>query len=152
MDLAAVLQSNEGKTLEFKRDLSSPEGVLKCIVAFANTAGGILLIGVEDGTKRVRGLPDSLAAEERLASWIADSIRPRLLPEIEVLPWRKVNVLAAQIFPSSTRPHFLQRLGPENGVFIRVGSTNRTTSRSWPNTGSLLKNCTLRIAASENGT
>ena len=35
----------EGKTLEFKRDLSAPDGVLRGIVAFANTAGGTLLIG-----------------------------------------------------------------------------------------------------------
>ena len=28
-------------------------------------------------------------------------------------------------FPSNTRPHYLERLGEEDGVFIRVGSTNR---------------------------
>ncbi len=28
-------------------------------------------------------------------------------------------------YPSNTRPHYLERLGPEDGVFIRVGSTNR---------------------------
>jgi len=125
MDLAAILKRSEGKTLEFKRDLSSTEGVLKCLVAFANTAGGTLLIGVEDATKHVRGVPDSLATEERLANLIADSIRPRLLPEIEILPWRSVSVVAVQVFPTNTRPHFLERLGPEDGVFIRVGSTNR---------------------------
>jgi len=52
------------------------------LVAFANTAGGTAVIGVEDGSKRVRGVPDVLAAEERLASLIADSIRPRLIPDI----------------------------------------------------------------------
>jgi ATP-dependent DNA helicase RecG len=46
MDLLDLLKRPEGKTLEFKRDLSSPDGALKTIVAFANTAGGILLIGV----------------------------------------------------------------------------------------------------------
>lgn len=125
MDLPAVLKRSEGKTLEFKRDLSSPDGVLKCLVAFANTAGGVLLIGVEDGTKHVRGVPDSLATEERLANLIADTIRPRLLPEIEILRWRNLNIVAVQVFASNTRPHFLERLGPEDGVFIRVGSTNR---------------------------
>jgi len=28
--LVELLKRNEGKTLEFKRDLSSPEGILKC--------------------------------------------------------------------------------------------------------------------------
>jgi len=35
-----LLISPEGKTLEFKRDLSSPRNILKTLVAFANTAGG----------------------------------------------------------------------------------------------------------------
>lgn len=35
-----MLKRPEGKTLEFKRDLSSPDRALKTIVAFANTAGG----------------------------------------------------------------------------------------------------------------
>jgi len=43
MDLVELLKRPESKTLEFKRDLSSPEGALKTIVAFANTAGGALL-------------------------------------------------------------------------------------------------------------
>ncbi|MGO9261004.1 MAG: ATP-binding protein [Bryobacteraceae bacterium] len=125
MNLVELLKRNEGKTLEFKRDLSSPEGILKCLVAFANTAGGILVIGVEDGSKNVRGVPDVLRAEEKLANLVSDSIRPRLIPDIEVVPWRNLNLLAAQVYPSNTRPHYLERLGSENGVFVRVGSTNR---------------------------
>ncbi len=125
MNLIEVLQKPEGKTLEYKRDLSSPDGLLKTLIAFANTAGGILAIGIEDGTKRVIGVPDVLAAEERLASIIADSIRPRLVPDIEIAPWRKTQVLVMQVYPSAARPHYLVRLGPEAGVFIRLGSTNR---------------------------
>ena len=53
MDLVELLKRPEGKTLEFKRDLSAPEGALKTIVAFANTAGGTLLLGVEDKSRIV---------------------------------------------------------------------------------------------------
>ncbi|MGA2252818.1 ATP-binding protein [Terracidiphilus sp.] len=125
MDLITLLSRTEGKTLEFKRDLSSPEGALKAIVAFANTSGGVLVLGVEDGTKKVKGIQNILAEEERLANLIADSISPRLVPSIEVMPWRKTQVLAVEIYPSANRPHYLNRLGAEEGVFVRVGSTNR---------------------------
>ena len=53
MELLEILKCSEGKTLEFKRDLSSPEGVLRTVVAFANTAGGTILLGVEDKTRNV---------------------------------------------------------------------------------------------------
>ncbi len=125
MNLLDALRRPEGKTLEFKRDLSSPDGVLKTVVAFANTAGGSLLIGVEDGTGSVRGLSDPLALEERAVSLITDSITPRVLPDIEVLSFRNTHVLAIQVYPSATRPHYLARHGPEAGTFVRVGSTNR---------------------------
>jgi predicted HTH transcriptional regulator len=41
------------------------------------------------------------------------------------VPWRNLNVLAVQLYPSNTHPHYQAKLGPEDGVFIRVGSTNR---------------------------
>jgi predicted HTH transcriptional regulator len=125
MNLETLVRRPEGKTLEFKRDLSSPDGALRTIVAFANTAGGMLLIGVEDGTRAVVGIEDPLALDERLANLISDRIAPTLVPDIELLHWRGKNVLLVQVYPSPTRPHHLRRLGPEAGVLVRVGSTNR---------------------------
>ena len=125
VDLIGLLQRPEGKTLEFKRDLSSPEKVLNTLIAFANTAGGLLVIGVENGTKRVHGLLDPLKEEERLASLISDRIAPRLIPTVDVIAWRSAQLIVVEVFPSSNRPHYLKNLGPEEGVFVRIGSTNR---------------------------
>jgi ATP-dependent DNA helicase RecG len=131
MDLLALLKSPEGKTLEFKRDLSSPENVLRTAIAFANTSGGTILIGVDDRTRNVRGVSDPLEVEERLANLISDTIAPRLVPELEILPWRRKYVVALQFHPSGSRPHHLKSLGPESGVFVRVGSTNRLADREF---------------------
>ena len=51
MKVVEFLKREEGKTLEFKRDLSSPKNLMKTLVAFANTAGGRVIIGVEDKTR-----------------------------------------------------------------------------------------------------
>ena len=64
--IAQLLSSPEGKTLEFKRDLSSPRNILKTLVAFANSSGGRLFIGVEDGSGEVLGVETPLDEEERL--------------------------------------------------------------------------------------
>lgn len=125
MDLLDLLKRPEGKTLEFKRDLSSPNGALKTLVAFANTAGGTLLVGVEDRTARVRGVQHALEVEERIASLISDSITPRLAPDIEILPWRRTQLIAVQVYPSPARPHYIKREGSDSGTYVRVGSTNR---------------------------
>jgi predicted HTH transcriptional regulator len=125
VDVVEILRQSEGKTLEFKRDLSSPDGFLRTVVAFANTSGGVVLVGVEDRTRHVRGVADPFALEERIANLVCDSIAPRLLPDLEVLPFRKTHVVAVQIHPSPSRPHYLARAGVENGTYVRVGSTNR---------------------------
>ncbi len=129
MDLLELLKAQEGKTLEFKRDLSSPEGALRTIVAFANTAGGTLLLGVEDRSRHIRGIKEPLELEERITNLISDSVVPRILPDIEVLSWRRTHVLAILVCPSPSRPHYLKRLGLEAGAFVRVGSTNRRADR-----------------------
>jgi ATP-dependent DNA helicase RecG len=77
----------------------------------------------------VRGIDDPLELEERLANLISDHIVPRIVPEIEILPWRRTQVLAVQIYPSPCRPHYLGRQGLEAGTFVRVGSTNRLADR-----------------------
>jgi ATP-dependent DNA helicase RecG len=126
--IETLLTRPEGKTLEFKRDLSSPRPMLKTLVAFANTAGGRLVIGVDDD-KQVVGVEDPLEEEERLCNLIADSIAPRLVPNIELITVEGKTLLIAEVFLSGSRPHFLRAEGPETGVYVRLGSTNRQADR-----------------------
>lgn len=125
MIVEELLRQPEGKTLEFKRDLSSPRKALRTLVAFANSAGGQLVIGVEDGSRDVVGVAEPLDLEERIANLVADSIEPRLLPEIEIIPWRRAHLLVVEVYPSALRPHHLKAEGPERGTYVRLGSTNR---------------------------
>jgi predicted HTH transcriptional regulator len=129
MNLVDLLAQHEGKTLEFKRDLSSPTHVLRTIVAFANSAGGALLLGVEDRTRTVRGIKAPLDLQERLANMISTGIAPPLMPAIEVLPWRDKAVVAAEVFPSYSRPHHLVAAGVDDGTYVRVGASNRRADR-----------------------
>jgi predicted HTH transcriptional regulator len=120
-----LLSRPEGKTLEFKRDLSSPDGLIRTIVAFANGAGGTVLVGVEDRTRAVLGLPEPQKEVERLVNLVSDRIEPRLAPDVEVLPWRDTHVVVVHVFPSPSRPHCVKRLGPEAGTFVRIGASTR---------------------------
>jgi len=123
MDVAELIALPEGKTLDFKRDLSSLRPVMKNLVAFANTAGGTLVIGVTDDRQLV-GLADVLQQEERLASAIADSIAPQLVPEIDIITYHGKNLLAVRV-PFWRGPFYLKTEGPDRGVYMRLGSESR---------------------------
>ncbi|MEA1990871.1 MAG: helix-turn-helix domain-containing protein [Thermodesulfobacteriota bacterium] len=129
MNIVELLKSEEGKTLEFKRDLSSPKNLLKTLVAFANTAGGQMIVGVDDRTRLPVGVEHPLDEEERLCNLIADSITPRLVPNIEMTTVEGKTLLVVEVFLSGSRPHWLKAEGLENGVYVRLGSTNRQADR-----------------------
>jgi len=119
-----LLAQNEGKTLEFKENCRSIQGIVRTAVAFANTAGGTIVIGVRDGTKEIVGVQDPLAEEERLANIFADTIIPTLIPDIQVVSWRERQLLVIRV-PHLVGPYAVRSEGPEKGVYIRLGSTNR---------------------------
>jgi len=127
--ITQMITMPEGKTLEFKSNLSSPKYMLKTLVAFANTAGGRLLIGIENDSRAVLGVEYPLDEEERLCSLIADSIEPRLVPNVELISFEDKTLLGVEVYPSGSRPHWLRKYGPEVGVYVRLGSTNRKADR-----------------------
>jgi len=122
--LESLLARDEGKTLEFKENCRPLHRIAKTVVAFANTAGGTLVIGVRDRTKEVVGLPDPLADEERLANAFAESIRPLLVPDIQVHAWHDRELIVVSV-PHAVGPYHIRSEGPEAGVYVRLGSTNR---------------------------
>ncbi len=118
------LSQNESKTLEFKENTRSLSGIVKTVVAFANTSGGILLIGIRDKAKEIVGVSDSLQEEERIANAISDSIAPLIIPDIEIHTYRDRELIVIRV-PHAAGPFYLKAEGEKRGVYIRFGSTNR---------------------------
>lgn len=125
---AAVIQDllahNEGKTLEFKANARPVHHIIRTAVAFANTAGGTIVVGVADRTKEVVGLSDPLTDEERITNSFADAIVPTLVPDIQIVAWRDRECIVIRV-PHLAGPYFVRSEGPERGVYIRLGSSNR---------------------------
>ncbi|MCA9485776.1 MAG: putative DNA binding domain-containing protein [Nanoarchaeota archaeon] len=122
--IEVYLSKTEGKHLEFKENTKSLQKIIHTIIAFANTAGGTIIVGIRDKSKEVVGLKHILEEEEKIANAISDSITPFLTPSIQISTWRGKDCLIIQV-PHAIGPFFLKAKGSENGTFIRLGSTNR---------------------------
>jgi len=124
MIISELLAQNESKTLEFKESTKSLQKIIQTIVAFANTAGGTLIIGIADKTKEVVGLSDVLQEEERLASAVADSISPQLFPTFQLYTLQNRDLLIVSV-SHNFGPYYIKSKGLEGGTYVRLGSTNR---------------------------
>src|SRR4051812_16484601 len=116
--LRKLVSHGEGHHLEFKRKASFPEKVVREIIAFANTDGGILLIGVDDD-KSIPGVrypeEESLAMRHELEK----HSRPAIAFEEEIIAISaKKFVLQWRVPKSEKRPHFYVANG-ERFAFIR---------------------------------
>lgn len=115
------MELNEGLTLELKRSVT--DDLKKTVVAFANTDGGTILIGIEDD-KRVVGVEDSDGELLKLSNMVRDAIKPDvtmfLAYSSEVLEGR--SILRVTVQRGTECPYYLAAKGlrPE-GVFVRQG-------------------------------
>lgn len=123
MRLEELIKQPESEKLDFKRNLSSLDGVVKDICAFANTSGGMVVIGIDDDGSVV-GLDDPQQDEERLMSAVSDRLEPR--PTVQV---RRATIdgkpllLASLAFQAG--PVHVKAKGEDQGAYGRYGSTSR---------------------------
>lgn len=105
--------------------MNSKDKILQTIVAFANTAGGKIVIGISDKEHFIVGVIEPHSMEEKLANLISDCISPQIVPNIEIILWGNKYLIVIDIYPSPLKPYFIKQKGMEAGTYIRVGSTTR---------------------------
>lgn len=118
----------EGVEIEFKeldREKGTlPNSVPKEIVAFANTEGGELYIGIRDDGS-VTGVADTDDVMKRISSVAHDAILPNIMPfmQIRSVEMEGKSVVKASIAVGTERPYYLAKEGlTPKGVFVRRGS------------------------------
>ncbi|WP_106137328.1 AlbA family DNA-binding domain-containing protein [Spirosoma oryzae] len=131
--LKNLVKRGEGSSLEFKLKTNHPEKIIRGIVAFANTNGGIMLIGVADD-KTIRGLKYADEDEYLLVRAINKYCFPRISYTIDrVQLYDEREVLVIRVPPSPTRPHYIipdPVNDPDNKkAYVRVADKSVQASR-----------------------
>jgi predicted HTH transcriptional regulator len=131
-ELLNKINEGESSTLEFKRKISSNDKIAKEIAAFANTKGGLLLIGVDDdGT--VVGVDSEKGTIGQIEQICAFHIKPEINPAIEIIQVNRYDVIAVFIQESLIKPHTVvdEEIDHENKqkAYIRVGDKSIAASR-----------------------
>lgn len=126
--LLEEIKNGENKEIEYKRELPEhSDKYMKSIVAFANSYGGKLIIGVEDDTREIIGVDEEKAFQimDSIANAISDSCEPAIIPDIILQTVENKKLIVVEIAASTQRPYYIKSLGKEKGVYIRVAGTTR---------------------------
>lgn len=127
-DLTALLAQKEGTSLEFKRTIDSPGRIAKTLAAFANTAGGLLVVGVEDDHS-VRGVVSEKDEVQRLETASDLWVEPPLLLHYEVAEASGRRVLIFRIDESGEKPHKAKNERGEWVIYVRARDKSVPASR-----------------------
>ena len=150
-ELARRIAEGEGARTEFKRGLPSPDKVARTLAAFANTKGGLFLVGVDDHGNAL-GAAHAREVVEELRMIAALRVEPPLAPMVQIVRLESalgsVPIVACHVAASRVRPHAALLERGERDVCVRIGSSTRTAASWRPTAPSASCRCPERSCAS----
>lgn len=119
---------SENMNTEFKEVYVSD--IKKEVIAFANTEGGTLYIGISDNGKII-GLDNPDFVMQQTANALKDGIKPDVMPFVKITDMilEDKKVIKIEISTGTNKPYYLSDKGLKpSGVFVRKGSSSQPVS------------------------
>lgn len=126
--LDELIAQGEGSRLEFKRTISAAHRIARTLAAFANTAGGTLLIGVADDG-RMMGVPSELREMRRIEEATDQLVDPPLAVSYEVLKPDGRSILIITVAESADKPHYAIDEHGKRTIYVRAKDKSVPTSQ-----------------------
>ena len=123
-----VMRMYESETIELKE--SYTPDLKKEVVAFANTNGGTIYIGVHDNGE-ITDLENADFVMQQISNALRDSIRPdvSMFTNIELVQKEDKNIIKLTINQGTKKPYYLSDKGLKpSGVYVRSGTTSAPAS------------------------
>ncbi|PWD97742.1 AlbA family DNA-binding domain-containing protein [Marinilabilia rubra] len=113
-----LILEGENETVEFKTSFNNE--VIETLVAFANTKGGNILIGV-NARNQIKGIQINAESSQNWINEIKNKTLPSLLPDVEIVNIENKNIVVLSIQeypvkPVSTRGKYFKRLNNSNHI------------------------------------
>ena len=120
--IEAIRSGHETSTIQFKVTLNNINQLVQELVAFSNSLGGVLIIGVSDKGE-VQGLSqdDIRKFNQWIGSAATDLIKAPISPFTQVVSIDGKNVLTVEVPKGTNIPYYTQ----EGIAFIKKGSDKR---------------------------
>lgn len=119
-EIEQMLLIGEGETLEFREKLDNPLRLAKTVVAFSNTRGGVIVVGVDDDHHAVGCEPKGLS--DHVTNVLRAHCDPFPAVTTDIVSYQDKKLFLVRV-PRSTGGVFVVR---EHGPYVRANRSNRT--------------------------
>lgn len=147
LELLNLIQKGESSVVQFKVRINDAYKIGTEMVAFSNTKGGLIIIGVDDKTGDINGLSFEEIADtnQLLANAASDNVKPPIFIETETLEVENKNVIVATIAEGLSKPHTDNKgiIWLKNGADKRKVVAREEMARLLQNSGSLFADETI---------
>ena len=111
----------ETENIEFKSQFT--EEIYKEVIAFANTDGGIVYVGIDNAGNAI-GLTDVDNEYTRITNGIRDAIMPDVTMCVKYT-FQDNKVIRITVSEGTNKPYYLKSKGLKpNGVYVRQGTSS----------------------------
>ncbi|PGH37588.1 MAG: ATP-dependent DNA helicase RecG [Candidatus Nephrothrix sp. EaCA] len=133
VELKGLLEHGETTKVQFKSNVNNEQSIAQEMIAFANTKGGVILIGVDDKSWKVSGLSDDdlRRLTNLLVNASSQHVQEPIFIETAVVDYEGKKVLAVAV-PEGTAKPYKDKDGivyMKNGANKRKVTSNEEISR-----------------------
>ena len=125
-EVRRMILRGENDTVDFKQRITKPDKIARTLVSFANTRGGIILVGVKDNGYICGIDPEEELHTLRLAS--EHYCDPPVALDYEEVESDDRTVLVVTVHESKSKPHFAKVKEDDWRGYVRVKDTSVQTS------------------------
>ncbi|RIV19831.1 ATP-binding protein [Fibrisoma montanum] len=127
-NLTELIEQGEGTRLEFKSSISASHRIARTLTAFANTVGGVLIVGVTDDGK-IAGVDSELHEMRKIEQATDFFVEPAITISYET---RRVDgrlVLLIDVPESTDKPHYAVDEQGTRTIYVRSKDKSVPTNK-----------------------
>ena len=143
LELLELIQKGESSTVQFKERLPHTDSIAQEMVAFSNSSGGLIIIGVNDKTGAINGLnfEEIQTTNNLLVNVASQNVFPPIVISTETVNVSGSSLIIVKIREGISKP-YKDRLGT---IYIKNGSDKRRVTSN-DEISRLLQSSKLMIA------
>lgn len=122
-EIREIINNGENSYIEFKEESIRAKDLAEEIVAFANSEGGMILIGIDDDGN-IMGVSDTLL-EEKIMNVCRNNCIPNIIPVFQSVEIDGKTIAIVTISKGLNKPYYTT----DHKYYLRVGTTKRLASR-----------------------